>query len=547
MSDSAGSPSPQPRRKKTRPASEDGGRTATAKRRKVARKRRTGPPPLIQVNPEDAKRDKSVVAVLKGEARTGVPGLLVSVGLHGVVLIVMAIIVIELERADATTLEFGWISSASPFTAAAGQQPGPVRLQSFNLNRKGAEPVTGETQADQSTGRKKPGVKPVDVMKSLVNRNEDARASALESMGEKDTVRQAIDRALGWFKRQQRGAGNWKLEEGYPDPGYRPSRTDTGATALALLCFLGNGHTHTDGPYATEVNKGLRWLKGVQKPNGDLHDWDEFGRQSAFYAHSMATIAICEAYAMTQDRELLETAERAVQFLLDSQQPVQGGWKYNPQGPDTMGDLSVTGWALMALHSARMADIDVPDTAFGLTSVFIDACAVDDGARYRYEPKDVISKVTPAMTASGLLARQWLGWERDDPFMAEGVDWLLQDKFKPEWTTGRRNTYEWYYIAQVLHNLGGDQWKDWYAQAAREVCRYQKTRGSRKPPTDIMGSWAPLEFPGADAEHSHIGGRLYLTALCVLVLETPYRHAPLYSPPPAETETVKPEEAPLSE
>ena len=513
------------------------------------RKRRTGPPPLIQVHPDDANRDKSIVDRLKGEARTGLPGLLVSSGLHAVALIIMAIFVIRMEHNDSTMLEFGWISGAARDRAVANATAaGPVRLQSFNLNRNAPKPVTGEVKPEPSGGRKKPGVKPVNVSKSLANRSEDARASTLESLGEKDAVRQSIERALGWFKRQQRSAGNWQLHEGYPDAGYKPSRTATGATALALLCFLGNGHTHTDaGTYSGVIDKGLRWLKGVQKPNGDLHDWDQFGRQSAFYAHSMATIAICEAYAMTQDRDLLETAEKAVQFLLETQQPVQGGWKYNPQGPDTMGDLSVTGWGLMALHSARMAGIEVPETSFGLTSIFIDACAVDDGARYRYEPRDVVSKVTPAMTASGLVARQWLGWERDDPLMAEGVDWLLQDRFKPEWKTSRRNVYEWYYIAQVLHNLGGERWRDWYAHTAREVCANQKSRGSRKAPTDIMGSWAPSEFPGSDAEHSHIGGRLYLTALSVLVLETPFRHAPLYEPPPAESETVETEAAAAGE
>ncbi len=504
---------------------------------------------MIQVSPDDANRDKSIVERLKGEARKGLPGLAVSGGLHAVVLIIMAIIVIRMEHNDSTLLEFGWISGAARDRAVANATAaGPVRLQSFNRNRNATKPVTGEVKPEPSGGRKKPGVKPVDVSKSLAKRSEDARASALESLGEKDAVRQAIERALGWFKRQQRTAGNWQLHEGYPDAGYRPLRTDTGATSLALLCFLGNGHTHTDaGTYSGVVDKGLRWLKGVQKPNGDLHDWDEFSRQTAFYAHSMATIAICEAYAMTQDRDLLETAEKAVQFLLETQQPVQGGWKYSPQGPDTMADLSVTGWGLMALHSARMAGIEVPETAFGLTSIFIDACAVDDGARYRYEPRQVISKVTPAMTASGLVARQWLGWERDDPFMAEGVDWLLQDHFKPEWKTSRRNVYEWYYIAQVLHNLGGKRWRDWYAHTAREVCENQKSRGSRKAPNDIMGSWAPLEFPGADAENSHIGGRLYLTALSVLVLETPFRHAPLYEPLPAESETVETEPAAAGE
>lgn len=499
----------------------------------------------MDVSTAAAERDKSVVDVLKGEARTGVPGLVVSLAVHAAVLFVMTIIVITFDHSDGTALEFGWMSASANSTKATGNEAGPVKLQSFQLDR-GSEPVTGDKEPEQTAGQDKPGVKPVAVKQMLQNRNENARASVLESMGEKDTVRQAIERALGWFKRNQRQAGNWQMHEGYPDAGYRPLRTDTGATALALLCFLGNGHTHVDGGlYAGEIDKGLKWLKGAQKANGDFHDFNEFGRQTAYYAHSMATIAYCEAYAMTNDRELREPAEKAIQFLLDSQQPVQGGWKYNPQDADTMGDLSVTGWALMALHSARAAGIEVPETAFGLSSVFLDACAVDDGARYKYEPKDSLKKVTPAMTASGLVARQWLGWERDYPLMREGVDWLLQDRHKPEWNSSRRNIYEWYYIAQVLHNIGGDRWRDWYALAASQVCANQKTRGSRKPPTDIMGSWTPSEVPGD--EHSHIGGRLYMTAMCVLLLETPYRHAPLYPPPPTETAAVDAGSAGLAE
>lgn len=518
---------------------------ADRKRKRTGKSRLDAGPPSVDVSTAAAERDKSIVDVLKGEARTGLPGLLVSVALHAVVLVMMAVIVLTIEHANDDTIEFGWLAGASKTTTTAmASEAGPVKLQSFKLN--GTQPVTGDKEPEQSAGRTKPGVKPVDVSKSLLTRSEDARAHTLESMGEKDTVRQAVERALGWFKRNQRQAGNWQMHEGYPDAGYKPLRTDTGATALALLCFLGNGHTHVDGGlYAGEIDKGLKWLKGSQKPDGDFHDFNEFGRQTAYYAHSMATIAYCEAYAMTNDRDLREPAEKAIQFLLESQQPVQGGWKYNPQDADTMGDLSVTGWALMALHSARIGGIEVPDTAFGLSSVFLDACAVSDGARYKYEPKESLTKVTPAMTASGLVARQWLGWERDDPFLREGVDWLLQDRFKPEWNSSRRNIYEWYYIAQVLHNLGGDRWRDWYAQAASQVCANQKTRGSRKPPTDIAGSWAPSEIP--TDEHSHIGGRLYMTAMCVLLLETPYRHAPLYAPPAAETEAVEAADAGLSE
>ena len=38
-----------------------------------------------------------------------------------------------------------------------------------------------------------------------------------------------------------------------------------------------------------------------------------------------------------------------------------------------IGDLSVTGWALMALHTARMASIEVLPEAFLLASAFLDS------------------------------------------------------------------------------------------------------------------------------------------------------------------------------
>jgi hypothetical protein len=43
------------------------------------------------------------------------------------------------------------------------------------------------------------------------------------------------------------------------------------------------------------------------------------------------------------------------------------------------------------------------------------------------------------------------------------------------------------------------------------------------------GSWHPTKPPGSNHEWSGVVGRLYVTVMCVLVLETPFRHAPLYA------------------
>ena len=529
MSDSPDSSQPRASRdglRRRRPARpEDAGTSAPIK---PARKRRL--PQLIKVAPEDLERHSpTALERLQKDARTGVPGLIGSAAVHALVLLVLALIVVKFEFSDDAGLELGWVSETTLPERTAGMAP--VKIQPITPI-KPLTPTT-TTQADpnskQAASQSRP-VRPVNVENALHGRSERNRVGKLQASGTQNPIERAIKSGLEWLKRQQSPSGNWQLHQGYPDAGEISLRTDTGATALALLAYLGDGHTHRTGDYQTTVDAGLRWLKGVQKSDGDFHDHTELGRQTAFYAHSMATIAICEAYALTQDASLRKSAEEGIAFLLATQQPEQGGWRYRPQDRETMADLSVTGWALMALHSARMANIDVPPEAFGTASLFLDAVQTRDGDRYRYLPSDPIDKVTPAMTASGLVGRQWLGWEKNDPVMKSGVEWLTRSEFTPDWSAGRRNVYEWYYVAQVLHNIGGDDWTEYYNHVQSLLVEGQLRRGSRTAPDDVLGSWHPTRPDGHPLEYATQGGRLYLTVMCLLVLETPYRHAPVYAP-----------------
>jgi hypothetical protein len=320
------------------------------------------------------------------------------------------------------------------------------------------------------------------------------------------------------------------LHQGYPDAGRSYIKTDTGATALALLALLGHGNTHQNGEHQTVVAKGLKWLQSIQdRTTGDLHDQrQEEGRNPAFYAHSMATIALCEALALTKDDTLRPSAELAVQYLIKSQHADMGGWKYRPLTQRVMsGDISVTAWALMALHSARIAGIPINPEEFERSSRFLDRVQEMGGARYKYEPDEPSSRITPARTAIGLLCRQWLGWPRDYAPMTDGVKFLMEERHRPDWSAGRRNVFEWYYITQVVHNIGGDDWKQWNTAVRDTVVRNQITGGTAKHGQDTRGSWNPKP-EGEGEEYADKAGRLYLTAMCVLILETPYRHRPIY-------------------
>ncbi|MEO1998715.1 MAG: prenyltransferase/squalene oxidase repeat-containing protein [Planctomycetaceae bacterium] len=460
-------------------------------------------------------------------------GLLTSTLLHVSLLVLLGLVakrVIGSGEQDA--LLFSWVTDTQNQPVNKRHQMQLDAFQSPQVQPK-PDPVETPEETPQATSNA-PSTKsePVDVKHLLGGRNQDRRDQLLLKEGGTEKTRQAIRSGLLWLKRQQKKGGNWQLHTGYPDAGQSVIRTDTGATALALLAFLGTGNSHRSGEHAQVVDQGLKWLMSHQKTDGDYHDHEELGRQTAFYAHAQATIAVCEAYALTGDQALRDSAQRAVKFLIRSQQPTIGGWKYQPQNEKTVGDLSVTGWGLMALHTARMGEITFPREAFDRASLFLDTVQVRGGALYRYEPADPQSRVSAAMTAEGLLCRQFLGWPKHHPALIEGIEFLQQPRNTPTWAAGRRNVYAWYYTGHVLHNMADSRWTEWYGQVQDLIVKHQVHSGGRGE-NDVRGSWHPRQPIGSPHEYAEKAGRLYLTSLCLLILEMPFRHLPIYGEPGA--------------
>ena len=59
----------------------------------------------------------------------------------------------------------------------------------------------------------------------------------------------------------------------------RESKPDTAITSLALLAFLGAGHTHQDGPYKINVQYGLEFLlRSQSRGSGSLAGRRDFAR-----------------------------------------------------------------------------------------------------------------------------------------------------------------------------------------------------------------------------------------------------------------------------
>lgn len=481
---------------------------------------------------KDRLQIRSWVDHFRRDLSTGAFGMIVSLVIHAIVMVILAFIIFNVRTAgDGDPLIASWMTPGEK-AASQGRKIKAIAIPiDLGPSQNTAPPVkkTASEGGDPDSNAKV-GVAPVDVSQALESRNPRTRALNLERLGGSADAERAIKQGLMWLSRQQKSDGHWELHQGYPDHGFPWAKTDTGATALALMAFLGHGNTQQNGEFSEVVKKGLTWLREVQDPEtGDFHDMRrEEGREGAFYAHSMATIVVCEALALTQDQELKPAAEKAVKYLLYSQHPDNGGWKFRPINKLMVGDLAVTGWALMALHTARMAGIDVPHEDFVRASAFLDSVKVRGLSRYKFEPISPDSQASAAMTAEAILCRQWFGWPKNLPEMVEGVRYITADDQLPSWSEGKRNVFRWYYTSQVLHNIGGDDWKRWNTAVRTAIVRNQNTSGSGKAGQDVRGSWNPTSPVGDPREFAEKGGRLYITAICILILETPYRHQPIY-------------------
>jgi hypothetical protein len=352
------------------------------------------------------------------------------------------------------------------------------------------------------------GAQTSDVLKG---RSAAEKVRLLREGGGTEGSEAAVQNALLWFKNHQNRDGSWSLHMLHggcscPNPGTLNS--DIAATAMALLPFLGAGHTHQEGAYRKEVEAGLYYIASRQQRDGALFE-PAGGRM---YSHGLASIVLCEAYAMTKDRQLALPAQRALNFIAYAQDPVGGGWRYVPHEP---GDTSVVGWQLIALKSGHMGQLEIFPQTLERAIRFLDYVQSDDGAAYGYKsPGEELSSAT---TAIGLLCRMYLGWGHDEPALARGIERLTQRG------PSEKDMYYNYYATQVMRHYGGEPWEKWNSQMRDMLVKTQAKQGHQ------AGSWHMGNNSSADQ-----GGRLYSTSMATMILEVYYRHMTIYKQEAAE-------------
>ena len=400
----------------------------------------------------------------------------------------------------------------------------PLAMARVNPGARGSASATGILKA--IGGR--PLSEVPEVYRSRLDPNRSATAY---KAGANPASEQAVERALDWLARHQDADGRWDGATARADDGRAVENdndftahcppgevcfgecayweADTALTGLALLTYLGAGYTQVDGKYASTVAKGLDFLRASQKKDGDLR-----GRSKAvgMYCHAMATIALCEAYALTGDAKLRGPAQRAIAFLVGARAKDGMAWRYMPGAPT--GDTSILGWVVMALKSAKELGIPVPPTIPSGTLRWLDQIAAGDNAGLgRYQTS---YPVTATMTAEAWVCRQFLGAGGPGPASTEAAAYLLDHAPKSD----TYNIYYWYYGTLAMYQHGGEAWTRWNNEARDEIVRRQVVDGHS------AGSGPPDESP-----YGTKGGRIYATALATLSLEVYYRYLRLYDTP----------------
>ena len=341
----------------------------------------------------------------------------------------------------------------------------------------------------------------------------------------------AVEAGLAWLARHQNRDGSWTFDiKCCANGGSHTSRV--AATALALLPFLGAGYTHErPEKYQKFVENGLVFLlnRGVLSELTNTFDYREGGQ--AMYSHGLAAIVLCEAHAMSRKKipRLRETAQGAIDFIERAQDQQLGGWRYNPnQSP---GDLSVTAWQIMALKSAKLADLHVSQQTIYWASDFLDDLEMDGGRQYIYttEPRRLRNRNSDSQrtcNATGLLLRMYLGWAPGEKMLDEGMEMIEgSGPFRPG--GGGCCLYYAYYATLAMHHHGNSGWNRWASELSDFLVRTQAKSGHES------GSWFFPDRHDPDADElilntSAAGGRLLNTSLALLILETPYRILPLY-------------------
>lgn len=350
-------------------------------------------------------------------------------------------------------------------------------------------------------------------------------SAALPAAGWRE-VDQSTARALRWLAQQQR-----------PDGAFPTAASGQPAiTSLCVMAYLSCGHQPGVGPYGQRLDRAIDYTLACQQPSGlfsleapqsaHVH---QGASHTVTYNHAIAGLMLCEAYGQTSGERsvrIRRAVERGVAATARLQKTPRkkapqdrGGWRYlhsaSARGTPSDSDLSVTGWHLMFLRSAKNAQFDVPDEVVEAAMGYVQRCYNPATGEFYYGIVGVDRYASRGMVGAGALSLS-LGGKHNTKMARSAGDWLLAHPFDRYGQTaggrGDRFHYSAYYCSQAMAQLGGRYWNEFFPTLARTLISGQQSDGS----------W--VAESGEDAMY----GSTYPTALSVLALTPAYQLLPIY-------------------
>jgi hypothetical protein len=361
-----------------------------------------------------------------------------------------------------------------------------------------------------------------------IDRTADAATRVLTPQ-EWERVDAAATRALVWLAAQQQPNGSFPtLDSGQP-----------GVTCLCMLALMAHGHIPGDGPYGEHLKRASGYALSCQKQNGLITlngpEGPTISREIAHevgvttaYNHGISALTLSELYGMRPadvDR-LKDTITLALGATLEMQrwpkdrEIDRGGWRYIDHWDDSDSDLSITGWQLMFLRSARNAGFDVPEKSIDDAVAYVRRTFTPRYGAFCYLADESVDHRSRGMAGAGILALAHAGYH-NAPEATRSGDWILQydfndynqiEPFMQGWKNDRYH-YGLFNCCQAMYQLGGRYWQQFFPGAIKTLLANQQPDGS---------------WPAENHHHDAQFGNAYTTALALLTLGAPNQLLPIY-------------------
>lgn len=303
-------------------------------------------------------------------------------------------------------------------------------------------------------------------------------------------AQKAIDKGLAYLAERQHDDG------AFGSGGY--SR-NVAVCGLAGLAFMSAGSTPGRGPYGRHVAKCVDFILAHTQQGGFIVVPDS-SSHGPMYGHGFAALFLAEAYGMTMRADIREKLAKAVELIVQTQNP-DGGWRYQPVPRDA--DISVTICQVMALRAARNAGIFVPRETIDRCIDYVKRSQNPDGG-FMYMIQGGQSAFP--RSAAGVVALYSAG-VYEGPEIEKGLEYLMN--YLPQGGAFSREShyfYGHYYAVQAMWHAGGKHWNQWYPAIRDELTARQRDDGS----------WTDSICPE------------YGTAMAAIILQMPNNYLPIF-------------------